>query len=249
MIIPSSVALPLLSLRRAPLAALAICGALFGKSPQAQACDVALMLAVDVSGSVDPSEYGLQMQGLADALRDPEISTALVELNALVALTQWSGSSRQQFSLAWRSMTSKQDVDAFAADVAQAPRAWRNFSTAIGQAIQFSAHRLSEAPKRCARRIIDVSGDGASNEGAPPEIVAPKIAEQGVVVNGLAIESAEPDVTGYYQQNVIAGPGAFVITANSFEDYARAIRLKLQRELLTPVAQLDQPRPDPRAGE
>ena len=101
----------------------------------AKACDLALALAVDVSGSVDPGEYRIQMQGLAEGLRDSTVSEALVRGEAEVMLIQWSGSSRQEVSLPWRKLTSFEDVAALADEIEALPRAWRNFSTAIGEAL------------------------------------------------------------------------------------------------------------------
>jgi hypothetical protein len=114
------------------------------------ACEIALVLAVDVSGSVDAKEYDLQMRGLALALRDGAVSEALVSSRAQVALVQWTGSSRQQVALPWREIRSFADTEALAVAVTEAPRAWRHFSTAIGAA------RLGEivrsGPAMCASR-------------------------------------------------------------------------------------------------
>lgn len=193
------------------------------------ACDLALALAVDVSGSVDPYEYQLQMQGLADALRDSAVSEALVRAEAAVLLVQWTGSSRQEVTLPWRRMRDFDDIEDLAAAIETAPRRWRNFSTAIGQALDFTMAQFGQAPA-CKRRVIDVSGDGPSNEGVEPRALHAALREAGIVVNGLAIEGSAEDLTGYFFENLIVGEGAFVVTANSFEDYPARIRLKLIRE-------------------
>ena len=120
-------------------------------APPAAACDLALALAVDVSGSVDASEYATQMQGLALALRDGVIAETLVRAQARVALVQWTGSSRQDTTLPWVAITSHADVEDFAARVAAAPRVWRNFSTAIGEALQHTAREFDAVRRAVAR--------------------------------------------------------------------------------------------------
>ncbi|MEM9048981.1 MAG: DUF1194 domain-containing protein [Pseudomonadota bacterium] len=210
-------------------------------NPAAARCDLALALAIDVSGSVDPAEYRLQMDGLAAALRDPTVSDALVGAQAAVTVIQWTGASRQAVVVPWRRTRSRGDLLALADEVEAAPRMWRHFSTGIGEALTFSATQF-DAVTDCRRRVIDVSGDGRSNEGAAPEDVAAGLIAYGFTVNGLAIEGSEEDLTGYYRHHVIAGPGAFVMTAASFEDYPETIRRKLLTEVATPVSE-HAPRP------
>lgn len=202
-----------------------------------RACDLALVLAVDVSGSVDQLEYRVQMDGLAAGLRDPVVSEALVRGRAQVLLLQWSGSSRQEVSIPWTEIATFTDLEALAARIETAPRPWRNYSTAIGEALMRALPRFDEVP-HCARRVIDVSGDGRSNEGAPPVEFHQQIIEQGVTVNALAIEQTEGDLTGYFFENVIRGEGAFVVTANNFGDYPERIRRKLLREVALQTAGL-----------
>ncbi|MBV7396245.1 DUF1194 domain-containing protein [Mameliella sediminis] len=209
----------------------------FGFWPlRVHACEVALVLAVDVSGSVDAQEYDIQMQGLAHALRDSAVSEALVRGKARLALVQWTGSSRQQVTLDWQEIRSFADTDAFADRVATAPRAWRHYSTAIGEALRASAG-LFEGAQACRRRVIDISGDGTSNEGPEPAMLKPQLAALGITVNALVIEGAEDkDLTGYFYENVITGPGAFVATATGYADYPDRIRQKLLRELTRQTA-------------
>lgn len=200
-------------------------------------CDLALALAVDVSGSVDAEEYRLQMDGLAEALRDGVISEALVRARAEVMLVQWTGSSRQEVTLPWTRIDSFAALDRFAAEVAAAPRAWRNYSTAIGEALEFVLPAF-ERVDHCARRLIDLSGDGLSNEGVAPGAVHTQLNRAEVTVNALAIEASEPDLTAYFFENVITGEGAFVETAASFRDYPARIRRKLLREVTKQSAAL-----------
>ncbi|WP_417206441.1 DUF1194 domain-containing protein [Antarctobacter sp.] len=200
------------------------------------ACDIALVLAVDVSGSVDTEEYDTQMQGLAEALRDSAVAEALIRGRAQVALVQWTGSSRQQVTLPWREVRSFAETRALADQIANSPRAWRHFSTAIGEALRVSALLFDDVP-HCRRRVIDLSGDGLSNEGVPPDRLRPLLGAGGIIVNALAIEgAAEHDLTAYFFENVIFGPGAFVATASSYAEYPDRIRQKLLRELTKQTA-------------
>lgn len=202
---------------------------------QALPCDLALALAVDVSGSVDPTEFDIQMQGLANGLRDSIVSEALVRAEASVLLVQWTGTSRQEVTLPWTRIRNFQDVEALAEAVETAPRRWRNFSTAIGDALEFVLKEFANAPD-CKRRVLDVSGDGPSNEGIEPRAMHAGLAAAGITVNALAIEENEEDLTAYYYENLIRGEGAFVVTANSFEDYPDRIRKKLIRETTAQVS-------------
>ena len=215
---------------------LSACLALLPSAPRA--CELALVLAVDVSGSVDPSEYRTQMQGLALALNDGIVATALVEQQAQVALVQWSGSRRQEQSLAWTHMRDFNAVANFAQRVEQAPRRWRNFSTAMGEAVKLSVGLFDQVPA-CKRRVIDVSGDGVSNEGPNPAEMRSMLEARDVVVNGLAIETDDADLTAYFFENLIWGEGAFVITANGYSDYPEQIKRKLQRETTKQLSLLD----------
>ena len=205
-----------------------------------RACEIALALAVDVSGSVDAGEYRLQMDGLAAALRDPLVSEALVRGQARLMLVQWTGMGRQQVTIPWTTVTGFDVLDALAVEVAEHPRVWRNYSTAIGEALRYTMRFFPEV-SGCKRRLIDVSGDGASNEGLPPEEVHGALNDAGIVVNAIAIEQSEPDLTAYFFEHVIVGEGAFVVTAADFADYPEKIRKKLLREVVLQTASLSEP--------
>jgi len=203
----------------------------------ARACELALVLAVDVSGSVDPREYRLQMQGLADALRDPLIGEALVQAQAQVALVQWSGKSRQALSQPWTAIPDFITLEGFARAVEGTPRRWRNFSTAIGELLTYALPMFDAVPA-CRRRVVDVSGDGPSNEGVAPAALRGRLDQAGITVNAIAIEASEADLAAYFFEHVIHGPGAFVVYADSFDDYPRQIRKKLLREVVKQTAAL-----------
>ncbi len=207
-------------------------------TPPAMACDLALALAVDVSGSVDSGEYRIQMDGLAAGLRDPVVSEALVRGQARLMLVQWTGTSRQKVTIPWTRIDSFETLDAFASQVASDPRVWRNFSTAIGEALEMTLTSFS-AVSECKRQLIDISGDGISNEGVEPTEIHSVLRRHGVTVNAIAIEESEPDLTAYFFENVIVGEGAFVVSAAGFEDYPERIRKKLLREVTQQTAGLE----------
>lgn len=207
-------------------------------APAAQACEVALMLAVDVSGSVDPSEYRIQMDGLAAALIERSIADALVAASAQVALMQWTGTGRQSVVISWTEMNTQDDVAEFAIQVAESPRLWRDFSTAIGEAMQLALPYFT-AVNTCDRLVMDISGDGISNEGRFPSTLWPAFAEAGITVNALVIQDTGFDLTTWFEGNVITGAGAFAVTANTFEQYPEQIIRKLYRELTQPIAQIE----------
>ncbi|MFK7752288.1 MAG: DUF1194 domain-containing protein [Sedimentitalea sp.] len=202
------------------------------------ACDLALVLAVDVSGSVDSDEFRIQMDGLAEALRDPLVSEALVRAQAQVMLVQWTGSSRQQVTIPWTGIDSFETLERLADDIATDQRVWRNYSTAIGEALTFSMAQFGNV-SQCARHLIDVSGDGKSNEGLAPTEVHAALRAAGIVVNAIAIEESDPELTAYFYENLIVGEGAFVVSAAGFKDYPEKIRKKLLREVAMQSASLN----------
>ncbi|TMM51604.1 DUF1194 domain-containing protein [Sulfitobacter sabulilitoris] len=204
----------------------------------ARACDLALVLAVDVSGSVDSREYDVQMSGLAAALRDGIVIDALIEQAAHITLIQWTGATRQRQTIPWTAIASAADVAALADAIDGNRRVWRNYSTAIGEAL-ITARAAFDGVPQCKRRVIDVSGDGISNEGVAPQDQRGALRAAGITVNALAIETDDTDLTGYFYENMITGEGAFVITANGFDDYPAQIRRKLQRETLRQLSDLD----------
>lgn len=215
--------------------ALAFCLMVSASLP-ARACDLALLLAVDVSGSVDKHEYRIQMDGLAAALRDGIVADALIDQQAQIALIQWTGSSRQRQTVPWTAIRTYADVLNLADTIEADPRIWRNYSTAIGEALEVSRAALAPV-SHCLRRVIDVSGDGESNEGIAPATQRALLRADEVTVNAIAIETGDDDLTAYFFENLITGPGAFVVTANGFADYPEQIKRKLQRETTRQVTQ------------
>ena len=214
-------------------AALALAGA-GAASAQVQDCTAALVLALDVSASVDEVEYRIQMDGLAAAFRDEAVvQTILAYPGAGIMATAflWSGFQHQESVVGWTWLGSEAAIAAFADRIESMPRTHDYWPTALGRAIAHAADLHDENGTPCRRRIVDVSGDGVNNDGQPPRWYAAQGRFAGLTVNGLVIRGAVPDPTGHYEREVLHGPGAFLEIADSFEDYPAAILRKLLREL------------------
>lgn len=207
-------------------------------------CGLSLVLALDVSSSVDAREFELQMGGLAGALREPEIVQAIVESGGiLVTAFEWSGRFQQVEVEPWRFLADEAGVLSFAQRIETHTRGFNEYPTALGYALGHAATRLRGAPLDCARKVVDVSGDGANNEGFGPEAAYANFDFDGVTVNGLVIEGELPDPVRYYRERVIRGPGAFVEVARDFSDYEEAMRRKLLREINGAALSLNLSRP------
>ncbi len=220
--------------RRAFTAVLLVAAALvLGIPARATACGLELVLAMDVSRSVIKTEFDLQMGGLALAFRDPEVAEAITWTvgGVMATVTQWSGPEAQLQAVPWTHLTDAASAAAFAAAIERLERAYFISYTAVGDALIHANSLSATNPRRCARRVIDVSGDGVSNRGSDVKPVAEALAAGGVTVNGLVIKGAWPDPVAFYQTNVVRGDGAFLETTEKFADYAEAIKRKLLREL------------------
>jgi Protein of unknown function (DUF1194) len=238
-------------LRRTGLAMLALCGALAAftapaaqRGPQqadAHDVDVELVLAVDVSYSMDPDEQALQREGYMTALTSPELLTALKSgIHARIALTyfEWANSNDQSILLPWRLVDGPASAQAAAAEIGRA-RYRRAYRTSISGALVFGSGLFETSGHRGIRRVIDVSGDGTNNEG--PLIVPTReaVVANGITVNGLPIMLKKPqpgsidieDLDIYYEDCVIGGPGAFVVPIKERERFKDAVRTKLVLEV------------------
>ncbi len=193
------------------------------------ACQTALILSMDVSNSVDVGEYRIQVDGLAAALQDREIAEILVQDQVSLSVIQWSGVDRQVVSIDWQQMRSAADVRAFAAQTRALPRAFVLSDTAPAEAMMFAINHFPNAPK-CARWVVDMSGDGTANSGGSVSATRRLAERRGITFNALAIESMGQAITNYYRKNVLTQDG-FVMTAAGFQDYPPMIREKLLREL------------------
>jgi Ca-activated chloride channel family protein len=207
---------------------LALCLAVLPPLP-ASACDVALMLTIDVSNSVDYAEYRLQVDGLADALADPAIIDALVAGNSAISVVQWSGIDRQSVTLPWIGIATSRDVAALSQSARLMPRAYILSGTAPAEAILFSLSNFGPVAD-CARRVIDISGDGTPNIGGDVAVARQQAQRDGITINAIAIESMGLAITNFYTRHVITRDG-LVVTARHHRDYPRAIRAKILREL------------------
>ena len=202
------------------------------RSSSASDCEVALVLALDASSSVDSAEFHLQSRGMAAALLDREVRAAIIGVGGvLMTAYEWSGRRQHAIIADWAMLESDEEIARFAGRLADHNRAYVEFPTAVGYALGFGAVRLARAPISCNRRVIDVSGDGVHNEGFPPASAYRAFDFGGVTVNGLVIKGEKPDPEPYYRKNVLFGTGAFLEIATSYEDYANAMKRKLLREI------------------
>jgi hypothetical protein len=207
----------------------------------APAVDLALVLAVDASGSVDQTRFELQKQGYAAAFRHPRVIAAIRSGPAqsiAVIMMQWTGPALQITAVPWTRISDAATASAFADAIAAAPRQLFGGGTSISGAIDTGMALLFDNPYVATRRVIDISGDGANNRGRPAHLARDEAVAKGVSINGLPILALEPDLDRYYEQNVIGGPGAFVIAAKSYETFADAILKKL-------IAEIANARPEP----
>lgn len=199
-------------------------------------CRLALLLAMDVSSSVDAREDRLQRGGLAAALASPSVEAAVFAspLPVAIAVYEWSGRTNQTLLVDWTVIDNRAALLGVANAIAQADRSHDEFPTAIGAALRFAADMFQRGPA-CFARVLDVAGDGENNEGISPRKAYAQYSFGGVTVNGLVVEAddyeAQITLREYYQKNVLHGPGAFLEVAKGFDDYERAIRRKLEREL------------------
>lgn len=207
------------------------------------ACRIALVLALDVSASVDDEEYRLQAEGTAAALLSPKVSQAILDGNpvALAAFT-WSGQDEHALVADWVVIQTQASLEVLAAQLAAFPRPMDGRRrTATGSALLFARVLLDRAPA-CDRQVIDLATDGTFNDGPPPDVVRLLPSFAGTTINGLAVAGGQvPDwrdltdpataLAIYLGQRVIHGPDAFVEQAEGYTDFARAMTRKLEREL------------------
>ena len=213
----------------------------------AAGCRLALVLAMDVSSSVDAEEDRLQRGGLASALLSEPVRTAFFSSDLPVALAvyEWSGRYNQHIILDWRMIDSPSALREASETIAYSKRSYNDFPTAMGYGLGFGAALLERGPE-CLYATLDMAGDGQNNEGFGPQLAYTEFPFGDVTVNGLVVNAAEfeaeVELVDYYQNQVLHGPGAFLIIANGFRDYERAMRIKLERELTPPaIGQLRKP--------
>ena len=217
---------------------------LSAQSAQKQAApsvDIELILAVDVSYSMDMDELAIQREGYAQAIVSKEFLQALKSLpNGKISVTyfEWAASSDQKIIIPWRLIDGPETADAVADEILKTPirRASR---TSISGAINFALPLFDEDPYHGLRRVIDISGDGPNNNGGPVTVARDAALEKGIIINGLPIMVKEPSYSTmdidnldfYYEDCVIGGPGSFVVSIKDRDKFKEAIRSKLLLEV------------------
>ncbi|MBY0338466.1 MAG: DUF1194 domain-containing protein [Acetobacteraceae bacterium] len=208
---------------------------------QPEPVDVLLVLAVDVSRSIDEDEARLQREGYRNAVSDARVVEVIRRgmIGAIgLAYVEWAGFEYQRLVLPWTRIHDQRSADVWASALAEAPRASLSW-TSISGGIDFSRRVLTEAPFEGTRRVIDVSGDGVNNSGRPAELARDEAVAAGITINGLPIINDRPTfgrqppipLDEYFGRNVVGGPGSFMIVAEDFEAFGTAVRRKLIREI------------------
>ena len=196
--------------------------------------DLALVLGVDISSSVDSREYQLQRRGLAEAIRRPGVIAAIRsgQLKRIaVTVVQWTDYEAQVVVVPWMVISDAQSAVRLSERVAKMNRFFGGHATHIAGMIQFGTWLLDTAPFIANRKVIDISGDGYDNVTQAPGRHRDTAIAAGITVNGLVIENEEKDLHVYYREFVIGGPGAFVMRTERYKDFGDAMEKKLVREI------------------
>lgn len=211
----------------------------------AEAVDLLLVLAADVSRSVDGPKFQLQRDGYAAAITDPRVIEAIrsgPRGRVAICFVEWSGGGNQKVLIDWTIVRDSASAQQFASQLAEAPRSFAD-RTSISGGIEFAMSQFDRAPFESNRRTIDVSGDGTNNSGREVTAARDEALAKGITINGLVILSDRPlswnaehtnppgGLDGYYRNNVIGGPGAFVMVAQDFKSFGQAIISKLIAEI------------------
>jgi hypothetical protein len=225
-----------------------VAGRRAGAAAAPVAVDAAIVLAADVSRSIDDEEFALQRRGYADAIQSQQLIDAIsTGPHSAIALAyvEWAGDGEERLVVDWAVIRNQTDASAFVAGMTAAPRAFIG-RTAIGTAIDFSLALFAESPFETNRRVIDVSGDGTSNQGRLVTEARDAAVAAGAVINGLAIFNKKAAAMGgylalhtnppgglahYYHENVIGGPGGFVVQIDDFSTFGEAMMRKLVNEV------------------
>jgi hypothetical protein len=216
-----------------------------GFAVAAEQVDLLLVLSSDVSRSVDHPKFLLQREGYAAAISDPHVMDAIKSgphQRIAVCFVEWSGFGAQKLVIDWTMIDGPAPARKFGDQLLELPRSFAD-RTSISGGIEFAAAQLERAPFQAARRTIDVSGDGTNNAGRDVKLARDETVGKGIVINGLVILSDRPvpwnaehtnppgGLEKYYQDNVIGGPGAFVLVAENFNSFGRAIIKKMIAEI------------------
>lgn len=226
-------------------AAIAAAGSMPASAPAVEVCDLLLALSADVSRSVDATKFKLQREGYARAISDPRV-LRLIEAGAnrkiALCFIEWSGVGAASVMVAWAAVGTRSEAEAFSGAVMAAPRHFMD-RTSISTGIDFAMAHLGKCPFGADRRVIDISGDGTHNSGRSVNDARDEAVESGVTINAIAILSAVPlpfnpshthppgGLRKYFEDNVMGGPGAFTLEAESFEAFGQAMVQKLIKEI------------------
>jgi Protein of unknown function (DUF1194) len=217
----------------------------FAAGSRAAGVDLEVILAADVSRSIDDAEFDLQRKGYAAALSDPRVLTAIRGRPGAaigVCFIEWSGDEDQQVVVDWNEIRDEEDAGSAAAAILAAPRSFMG-RTSISAAIDFAMAQFAKSKWQAGRRIIDISGDGTNNSGRPVTEARDEAVSRGITINGLAIINDKPNLGYsahtqppgglplYYRQNVIGGPNAFLLVIQDFNSFADAMANKLAKEI------------------
>jgi hypothetical protein len=210
-----------------------------------QSVDLELALLVDVSASVSDEEFRLQANGLAAALLSVPVLEAIrasARNGVAISVIQWANAANQRVSEDWTLIRGEDDARWLAARIASMPRLIHGGHTALSNALAFATEKLEENRFDGLRRVIDLSGDGRNNDGLPLRKVRREVIERDITINGLAILNELPLLDDYFRDHLIGGNGAFVIVAQDYDDFARAMIEKLDREIRSiPLADIEAP--------
>ena len=228
-----------------PLLALTLSVAVIAQPARAETVDLVLVLAADVSRSVDEPKFQLQREGYAAAIANPKVlDTIRSGPNGRIAICfiEWSGVTSQKIVIDWTLIDGAQAAQKFGDLLLELPRSFAD-RTSISAGIDFAVEQLAHAPHQATRRAIDVSGDGTNNSGRDVTQARDQALAKGITINGLVILSERPlawnpehtnppgGLANYYRTNVVGGPGAFVIAAENFGSFGQAILNKLIAEI------------------
>jgi Protein of unknown function (DUF1194) len=218
---------------------------LFPNESRAAGVDLEVILAADVSRSIDDAEFDLQRKGYAAALTDPRVLEAIRGRSGAaigICFIEWSGEEDQQIVVDWTEIRDEEDAGSIAAAILAAPRSFMG-RTSISAAIDFAAAHFATSKWQASRHIIDISGDGTNNSGRSVTEARDQVISRGITINGLAIINDKPNLGYsahtqppgglplYYRQNVIGGPNHFLLVVEDFNSFADAMANKLAKEI------------------
>ncbi len=206
---------------------------------QSSETDLSLVIALDVSYSVDVAEYDLMRIGLASALDTDAVEKALLTgLHGAIQIcvVQWSGFQEQAIKIEWTLVRNRAELSALASRIRTIARRYRGGATDISGALQYCRELIQSAPGQSSRQVIDLVADGTNNVNFPPGFERDITVAAGITINGLAITNDVSDLVDYFLSNIIGGPGAFVEAAAEYTDFELAMRRKLVREMQSYVS-------------